>query len=98
MQDKTKIQLHSTEVAGLWNTYYIDSLAVCFLKHFLKTLHDEEIRHIIEHALNIANGHIQIVTEKFKQEGLPVPIGFNDHDVDTNAPKLYTDPFISSLY
>lgn len=93
MQDKTKIDLTSTEVTGLWDTYMNDSLAVCTLKHFINTLHDEEIRHILQLALDISNRHIQAVTDKFNQEGLPIPKGFDENDVNMNAPKLFTDPF-----
>jgi len=93
MQDKTKIDLVSVEVAGLWDTYMNDSFAICSLKHFLNTLHDEEIRHILQRALDISNGHMQVISDKLNQDGLPVPKGFNEDDVDMNAPKLFTDPF-----
>ncbi|MFZ5352811.1 MAG: DUF3231 family protein [Bacillota bacterium] len=93
MQDKQKLDLVSTEVSGLWDTYMNDSLAICTLKHFLNTLHDEEIRHILQRALDISNSHIQVITEKFNQEGLPIPKGFGEDDIDMKAPKLYTDPF-----
>ena len=93
MQDKTKIDLVSAEVAGLWNTYLNDSLNICVLKHFLNTLEDEEIRHILQRALDTSNSHVQVVIDKFNQDGFPIPKGFKDEDVDMNAPKLYTDPF-----
>ena len=93
MQDKTKIDLTSTEVAGLWNTYMNDTMAICTLKHFLNTLKDEEIRHILQRTLDISNGHVQVIRDKFNQDGFPIPKGFNEDDVDMNAPKLYTDPF-----
>lgn len=93
MQDKTKINLISTEVSGLWNTYINDSLTICTLKHFLNTLHDEEVRHILERALNISNSHLKVITDMFNQDGIPVPKGFGEDDVNMKAPKLYTDPF-----
>ncbi len=93
MQDKTKIDLVSSEVAGLWNTYMNASLAICTLKHFLNTLHDEEIRHILQRALDISNGHIKDITEKLNQDKLPIPKGFGENDVDMKAPKLFSDPF-----
>jgi hypothetical protein len=93
MQDKTDINLVSSEVAGLWTTYISDTMAICTLKHFLNTLHDGEIRHILQQALNTSNGHIRVISEMFEKEGLPIPKGFNQDDVDMNAPKLFTDPF-----
>ena len=65
MQDKTKIDLVSDEITGLWNTYINDSMAICTLKHFLNTLNDDEIRHILQRALDISNGHIKMVTKMF---------------------------------
>lgn len=93
MEDKRKLNMVATEIAGLWDTYMNDSLATCTLKHFLNTLHDEEIRHILQRALDISNGHLQVIKEKFNQEGLPIPKAFGEDDVDMKAPKLYTDPF-----
>lgn len=93
MQDKTKISLISSEIAGLWNTYMNDTMVICMLKYFLNNLEDEEIRPILQHAVDISNGHIGIVADQFNQEGLPIPQGFKDTDVDINAPRLFTDPF-----
>jgi hypothetical protein len=93
MQDKTKIDLISSEIAGLWNVYMNDTMVICMLKYFLNNLEDEEIRPILQHALDISNSHIQIVVDQFNKEGLPIPQGFKDTDVDINAPRLFTDPF-----
>jgi hypothetical protein len=93
MQDKTKVSLISLEIYGLWNTYTNDTLVRCMLKYFLNRVDDEEIRPILQHAYDISNGHIQVATDKLNQEGLPIPQGFTDDDVDINAPRLYTDPF-----
>lgn len=92
MQNKTKINLASTEIAGLWNTYMNDSMTICVLKHFLNTLQDEEIRHILQRALDISNGHLKVVIDKFNQDGIPIPKGFGEDDVNMEAPKLFTDP------
>jgi hypothetical protein len=93
MQDKTKIGLVASEVAGLWDSYVNDSLGVCTLKYFLNRVEDEEIRQILQHALDISNGHIQLVTNVFNVEGLPIPQGFTEDDVNIDAPRLFDDPF-----
>ncbi len=93
MEDKTKIHLTAPEVSGLWQMYNEDTLAVCVLKHFLNTVEDEEVRPIIQRALDISNGHIQVVANIFNQEGLPLPVGFTDNDINMDAPKLFTDTF-----
>lgn len=93
MQDKTKIGLVASEVAGLWDSYVNDSLGVCVLKYFLNRVEDEEVRQILQYALDISNGHIQVVTNVFNQEGLPIPQGFTEDDVNIDAPRLYDDSF-----
>lgn len=93
MQDKTKINLVSSEISGLWFTYTNDTMAICMLKYFLNRVEDEEIRPILQYALNISNSHIQIITNKLDEEGLPAPQGFKEEDVNINAPRLYTDSF-----
>lgn len=93
MQDKAKIDLGVSEVAGLFNLYMNDTMAVCTLKYFLSRVEDDEIRSVLQLALNMAKGHIPIVIDTFNQEGLPIPKGFKEDDVDINAPRLFTDPF-----
>src|SRR5689334_7738558 len=93
MQDKTKLKLISDEVAGLWATYVNDTMAICSFKHFLNTLHDEELRHVLQEAINISSSHVTVIKDKFNQDGLPIPKGFGEDDVDMSAPKLYTDSF-----
>lgn len=93
MQDKTKLNLVSSEIAGLWNVYMNDTMILCAIKYFINRLEDEEIRPILQHAIDISNGHIQVVVDQFNKEGLPIPQGFKDMDVDINAPRLFTDTF-----
>ncbi|KPU44099.1 hypothetical protein OXPF_22660 [Oxobacter pfennigii] len=93
MKNKTEIDLIVSEVSGLWNTYISDTMALCMLKHFMSRLKDEEILSVLKHAVDISNGHIQVITDQFNKEGFPIPDGFGDNDVDINAPRLYTDPF-----
>ena len=93
MQDKTKIGLVASEIEGLWISYMNDSMAACVIKYFLNRVEDEEVRQILQHALDISNGHIQLVTNVFNQEELPIPQGFTDNDVNIAAPRLYDDSF-----
>ncbi|ABR50490.1 hypothetical protein Amet_4418 [Alkaliphilus metalliredigens QYMF] len=93
MQDKAKIGLVASEVAGLWDSYVNDSLVICTLSYFIDKTEDEEVLQILQHALDVSNGHIQVITDIFNQEGLPIPKGFTKDDVNINAPRLYDDPF-----
>ncbi len=93
MQHKNNADILSSEVSGLWSTYMYDSLAVCVLEHFISTLNDAEIQPILKYAENVSKGHINVVSGIFDKDGLTIPKGFTQEDVDLNAPKLFTDPF-----
>jgi hypothetical protein len=89
-----KIDLTSSEMALLWVTYMNDSMSVCVSKHFLQIVEDQEIRPIIENALDLSQKHVQKITDIFNQENHAVPDGFSDSDVILSAPRLFSDPFM----
>ena len=86
-------RLNSTEIGELWNTYMSYSMYTCVYKHFLSNVQDKDIRSVLEFAMDIANKRVTWVMETFNKEGLPIPIGFTDEDVNIKAPRLYSDPF-----
>lgn len=48
------IRLTSTELGGLWANYIADSMFICVYKYYLAKVEDDEIKQIIEHALDLA--------------------------------------------
>lgn len=84
-------KITSAEISMLWSTYIGDTMAICILKHFLKTCEDHSIVPLIEFALNSAHDHISKISELFIQEGIPLPTGFGDQDVNLQAKKLFSD-------
>ncbi|WP_186445837.1 DUF3231 family protein [Paenibacillus cremeus] len=95
MEDKTKMDLTSSEMSILWKTYIFETLNRCILKHFIATVEDNEIATIIKDKLNTKEQRIRTLTEIFKKENFPVPIGFTDHDINVSAPRLFTDAFMA---
>lgn len=93
MDDKTNIPLTAAEMSGLWTQYMGDTIVVCMNSYFLEKVEDEEIRPIIEWTLDTAKGNISIMQELFQKENFPIPIGFTEQDVNTKAPRLFTDTF-----
>lgn len=93
MQDKNKISMISSEIAGLWQSYMADTVTSCIVKHFLNTVEDTEIKPHLQYAVDMSQNHINTIKDFFNREGLPVPKGFTDEDVNLNAPRLYTDSF-----
>jgi hypothetical protein len=64
----------------------------------MKQCEDEEIRSIIELALEISQEIVVNVEEILKQENFPLPFGFTEEEVDLNAPRLYSDQFALIQY
>lgn len=94
-----KIRLSSSEIGGLWATYIQENMGVCLLKYFLHHNQDDEIKSVMEHALVIAEEHVQQISNIFQDESIPVPDGFTEKDIDFTAPPLFYDLFgLSFVY
>lgn len=87
------VKLNSAELGVLWTQYMTDSMAICVFKYFLQNVDDTETHGLTQHALKLAQGHIQTVTQIFNRENFPIPVGFTDADVNLTAPRLFTDSF-----
>lgn len=97
--EKYNIRLTSTEIAGLWSTYYQDSMAICISKHLLQHIKDKEIEQLLKESLQLSEKNSEEITRIFNEEGFPVPKGFGEEDVNLNSPKLFEDPFsLSYIY
>lgn len=92
--DHQQHRLTSAELSELWSDYINDSMAVCFFKHMLQTVEDNDIRSVIEYALQLSETHIQKIALIFEAGNYPIPFGFTDQDVDLTAPRLYTDEYM----
>ncbi|MEH7444211.1 DUF3231 family protein [Bacillus sp. JJ1122] len=94
MENKSKIRLTSAEISMLWTQFINDTASICMIQHFLEKVEDEEVRPILEFALNASKKNISFLTEFFKMEKFPVPVGFTEQDVHSDAPKLFSDTFV----
>jgi hypothetical protein len=93
MDDNIKDPLLSSEITGLWNSYMGDTMIICMLKYFINRVDDSATRAILQQTSDLSTQHIQEVTAIFMQEKLPIPHGFDDNDVNIDAPRLFTDAF-----
>jgi hypothetical protein len=57
------LKLTSSEIANLWISYQNDSMAICGIKYYLKHIDDENIRSVLEYALQISMLHVEKVTD-----------------------------------
>ncbi|MFC0270839.1 DUF3231 family protein [Metabacillus herbersteinensis] len=91
------IKLSSTEIASLWSTYIFDSASICFFKHFLQHLKDEEVVSIVNEALKLSQTNMNYIENIFAKEQFPIPQGFSDGDVNLSAPALFDDLYALSF-
>ena len=90
-----KTKLTSSEIACTWTGYLNDSMSKCILGYFLKHIEDKEIKSIVQMAYDLSSVHLEKLRALFQTEEIPLPIGFtNEHDVNKDAGRLYTDTFI----
>jgi hypothetical protein len=94
MEEKTKIRLTAAEMASLWTQYLNDTASICALIHFLAKVEDEEVRPVIEFALQASKSNISSLQDLFQKEQFPIPVGFTEQDVNPDAPRLFSDSFV----
>jgi hypothetical protein len=86
-------KINASENAVIWSQYVNDSLSRCILRYMLHDVKDEDIRDLLEFALELAETHLEKTKQFLTLENLPIPIGFTDEDVTVDAPSLFTDTF-----
>lgn len=71
------------------------STTVCLFV-FLTTriIKDEQIQSIHQLALQYSQEHLEQIKAFFQSENHPIPHGFVEEDVHTDAPRLYSDEFL----
>jgi hypothetical protein len=91
----SQIRLTAGELGQLWIQYLNDSASICILSFFLDKAEDEEIKPLIQFALELSQSHIQKISAILTEEKNVVPYGFNiEEDVNLSAPRLYSDSFV----
>lgn len=85
------IPLTSAEITSLWTSYQEDTLTICGISYFLEHIDDEQILHLLKHALALAKKRKVKEIHLFDEENHPLPHGFTDQDVILNAPRLFSD-------
>ena len=87
------IKLCAAELNYLGTSYLADSMSVCMLKYFLENIEDEDIKSIVTHSLDLSQQHIEMIRGIFSDEGIQIPQGFTEKDVNLKAKRLFSDIF-----
>ncbi|MGP4074204.1 DUF3231 family protein [Piscibacillus sp. B03] len=94
MSSQSFSKLTASEITNLWNTYMNDAGAICQLNYQLNHVEDEDIKQVLETALEMSKSHVTKIEQLFNQDGYPIPHGFKlEEDVDITAPRLFTDVY-----
>ncbi len=89
-----KVHLTCAEISNLWDTYINDSVVKCILTHFLQCVDDAEVKPLLEFTIEVANSHLEDISQIYDQEGIARPEGFPvDKHVNLSAPRLFSDIF-----
>lgn len=94
MENKINIRFTAAEMASLWTQYMNDTASICALSHFIAKVEDEEVRPMIEFALQVSKSNITFLQDLFQKESFPIPAGFNEQDVNPTAPRLFSDSYV----
>lgn len=86
-------RLTSPEIANLWTHYIRETMGICVIKYMHKNIKDSTIKKVFQTAHTLGQKHLNELKELFIQEDFPIPKGFNEEDVNLDAPPLFTDLF-----
>jgi hypothetical protein len=86
-------KLTSAEIGKLWATYMGNTMSKCVLSYYLQHIEDQDIKKVVENALNLSESFLQSIKKIFVQENFPLPIGLTEEDVNLGAPRLFSDGF-----
>jgi len=96
MQQESENHLTAPEVGVLWAQYVNATLTNCMYKYFLAQNEDKDIGQVIDSIQQVTQNKIQRNSKLLQSDNYPMPIGFTDNDVNTDAPRLYSDSFFLS--
>ncbi|ARU60740.1 hypothetical protein CBW65_06290 [Tumebacillus avium] len=87
-------RLVSAELGSLWQCYVSESMSHCFMNYFDRTMDEPEGKQLLGRLLDLQKGHLAALRHFFEREGIPLPRGFMEEDVNLSAPKLFNDAFV----
>ncbi|HWR55858.1 MAG TPA: DUF3231 family protein [Negativicutes bacterium] len=96
MPQELKDHLTATEVGVLWKQYMGATMATCAFDYFSAKSRDTEIQQVIDYARQVTREKKGRIEAIMRSDNYPLPVGFTENDVDTQAQPLYSDRFALS--
>ncbi|MGE7718612.1 Protein of unknown function [Priestia megaterium] len=91
MKDKNPIS--SSEVGTLWLTYQEKTMILRILEYFIEKSDDQQAKNIMGGLWQELSYYVTKIKKIFKEQGIAIPVGFSQEDVNLEAPKLYDNGF-----
>ncbi|AGX06771.1 hypothetical protein B14911_13012 [Bacillus sp. NRRL B-14911] len=88
-----KEPLTSAEMGKLWATYMGNSMSKGILAYYLHHVDDHDIKALLENASKLCTEFLTATEGLLKEANFPIPDGFNENDVNLEAPRLFHDDF-----
>ncbi|KGR78781.1 DUF3231 family protein [Ureibacillus sinduriensis] len=93
MQGDLNSRLTASEISVIWSSCVNNSFSICVLQYFLANVDDEDIKSVLECALDVSQKNLEMSEEILKKDDRRIPVGFTNEDVSPTAPRLYSDAF-----
>jgi hypothetical protein len=91
--EKDNIKLTASEIGTLWGEYVNGTMTEIVNRYMFSIVEDEAIKEVFEIALEIWGKQKKQIVTFIEKEGFPVPIGFNESDLNPSAERLFSDTF-----
>jgi len=88
------IPFTAAEISHTWTSYMNSSANICVFSYFIEKVEDDELRPVIQDTLDMVKRHLTQTKELLEKANYPIPLAFTDKDVNTTAPKLFTDGYM----
>lgn len=91
--DKGNTKLTSAEIGTLWGEYVNGTAVDVVNRYMLRLVDDVNIKTIFEEAVKTYDKQKQQIATFLEKEGFPIPIGFNESDLNPGVKRLFSDTF-----
>jgi len=88
-----KSALTSSEIGSLWGEYINGTSTNVINKYMYSIIEDKAIKEIFHTAIKTFDQQKNEITNFFKKEGFPIPIGFDESDLYQGKQRLFSDAF-----
>lgn len=91
--ENDQLKLTASEIGTLWGEYVNGTMIEVVNRYMFSILEDDSIKKVFEIAIESWEKQKKQIVSFIEREGFPVPIGFNESDLNKGAERLFSDTF-----